>query len=66
MYYKVLEDDSKIRYPNKRIDRVVVNHKLHFENLFNSYCLNYVNFENTNLVIDCGSKCRKVILFLKI
>ena len=55
MYYKVLEDDSKIRYPNKRIDRVVVNHKLHFENLFNSYCLNYVNFENTNLVIDCGS-----------
>ena len=54
-YFKKINDSEKIYYPNKRIDRVMVDHEKNFNNLYKTYLLDKVNFEDNDLVIDCGA-----------
>ena len=55
LYNKKLSNNLEFSYPTKRIDRVIVDHERHFEKLFNSYCLNYIEFSPNDTVIDCGA-----------
>ena len=55
LYNKKLSNNLEFSYPTKRIDRVIVDHESHFEKLFNSYCLNYIQFNPNDTVIDCGA-----------
>ena len=54
-YQKVIDDGSKIHFPNKRIDRFIVDYKKHLNYLYESYCLEKITFEKDDLVIDCGA-----------
>ena len=54
-YYKNLGNSKSISFPNKRIDRVITNPSEHFEFLFNSYCLENINFNENDTIIDCGA-----------
>lgn len=54
-YCKNLGNSKSIYFPNKRIDRVITNPSEHFEFLFNSYCLENINFNENDTVIDCGA-----------
>lgn len=54
-YSKKLEHNLEIFYPNKRIDRVIINPERHFNFLFESYCLDKIKFLENDLVIDCGA-----------
>ena len=49
---KKLGNSKSISFPNKRIDRVITNPSEHFEFLFNSYCLENINFNENDTVID--------------
>ena len=55
MFFKKVFNSYKISYPNKRIVRVVKNYKVHLKILFDSYCLDEINFEPGDKVIDCGA-----------
>ena len=54
-YYKELDLGHLIYYPNKRIDRVIVDHQKHFHMMFETYCLDKITFQNNDLIIDCGA-----------
>lgn len=54
-YCKKLKDDYLIYYPNKRIDRVVVDHQKHFDLIYQTYCLHKIKFQNGDSIIDCGA-----------
>lgn len=54
-YTKILNNTKKISYSNKRIVRVVVNPKTHIKNLFDEYCLDIIEFNKRDLIIDCGA-----------
>lgn len=54
MYMKKLEN-NKIYYPNKRIERVMVDHKKHFNLLFETYLLDKISFKTGDLILDCGA-----------
>ena len=45
----------KISYPNKRIVRIIKNDLQHFKTIFQSYCLDELEFKDNDLVIDCGA-----------
>lgn len=53
-YYKQLQG-NKIYFPNKRIIRVVGDHEQQFERLFSDYCLEKIEFNSGDLIIDCGA-----------
>lgn len=52
----------KIFYPNKRVLRLVNNPNLMFEKIFDSYCLNSIEFKDGDKVIDCGSNVGELCL----
>ena len=54
-YFKTLSNDKIIRYPNKRIDRVVINHREHFKFFLESYCIDKIEINNNDLIVDCGA-----------
>lgn len=54
-YIKNLGNNRFISFPNKRIDRVILNPKENFDFLFNSYCLENLIFNENDTVIDCGA-----------
>ena len=54
-YYKVIQQNKKIYFPNKRIDRVVVNYEKHFSNLLDQYSINELQIDDNDLIIDCGA-----------
>ena len=60
-YYKSVFENKKIYYPNKRIVRVVNNYKFHFNFLFETYCLNEINFKQGDTIIDCGANVGELI-----
>ncbi len=55
IYFKNLGNSKIIYFPNKRIDRVIINPIEHFDFLFNTYCLQNINFNENDTVIDCGA-----------
>ena len=47
---------KKIYYPNKfRIAGSMVNHGYEMNNLLDSYCLNLFEFEEEDVIVDCGA-----------
>ena len=65
-YIKNLKGGNKIHYINKRILRVVSNHELHFNKLIATYCIEDVNLENSDVVIDCGANNGEINTALKL
>lgn len=55
LYYKKLSIGRKIYYQNKRISRVISKEGFIFELLFNSYCLNKIDFKDNDVILDCGA-----------
>ena len=41
--------------------RVVNNYKFHFNFLFETYCLNEINFKQGDTIIDCGANVGELI-----
>tara|TARA_B100001094_G_C18062161_1_gene735605 strand:- start:303 stop:1184 length:882 start_codon:yes stop_codon:yes gene_type:complete len=64
-YKKSLENIGVITYPNKRILRMVNKYQLQLEKLYLTYCLNYVNFKDDDVVIDCGANVGELNVALK-
>ncbi len=64
-YKKNLENIGIISYPNKRILRMVNNFHLQLEKLYLSYCLNYIDFNDQDVVIDCGANVGELNIALK-
>jgi FkbM family methyltransferase len=64
-YSKRLWDDNKFSYLNKRIDRIIINHRAHFKMLFDTYCLDSIDFNNGDLIIDCGANIGELFISLK-
>jgi len=64
-YKKNLENIGIISYPNKRILRMVNNFHLQLEKLYFSYCLDYIDFSNNDVVIDCGANVGELNIALK-
>ena len=54
-YFKVIENNKKMYFPNKRIDRVIVDHERPFTNLLDQYSINQLEIKDNDLVIDCGA-----------
>ena len=54
-YNKKIFGKYKISYPNKRIVRIIKNDLQHFKTIFQSYCLDELEFKDNDLVIDCGA-----------
>ena len=54
-YFKVIENNKKMYFPNKRIDRIIVDHERHFFNLLDQYSINQLEIKDNDLVIDCGA-----------
>lgn len=54
-YFKYINSHKKIFYPNKRIERVMVDYEKNFKNLYKTYLLDKINFEKNDKVIDCGA-----------
>ena len=66
LYNKNIYEDVKIYYPNKRIDRVIINPIKNFEILYKSYCLDFVEFKKNNVVVDCGANVGELYHALKL
>ena len=60
-YCKNVFGNKKIYYPNKRIVRVVNNYEFHFNFLFETYCLNEINFKDGDTIVDCGANVGELI-----
>jgi FkbM family methyltransferase len=65
-YKKNLENVGTISYPNKRILRMVNNFHLQLEKLYSSYCLDYIDFEDNDVVIDCGANVGELNMSFKL
>jgi len=65
-YIKIAADGKKIYFPNKRILRVVKSYKLQLDRIFETYCLNQINFNDRDVIIDCGSNIGELFLSLEI
>lgn len=64
-YLKSIPNNKKIYYPNKRIQRILINYELHLERLMSSYNLNSLKLINEDVVVDCGSNVGELNLALK-
>jgi len=64
LYKKEIENLGTISYPNKRILRMVNNYKLQFSILLNSYCLNSIEINNEDIILDCGANVGELNLAL--
>ena len=59
-YYKFI-DNRKLYFPNKRILRVVGNHESQLNKLYRDYCLEYISFNNGDVVVDCGANVGELL-----
>ena len=58
-------NDVKIFYPNKRIQRILIDYPRHLNRLLESYNLDEIKFEKDDVIIDCGSNIGELNLALK-
>lgn len=63
--YKKKLNDIDIYFPNKRVLRLVNHPELSLNNIFKSYCLDFINIENDDLVIDCGANVGELNIAIK-
>lgn len=54
-YYIKKLNGNKIYFPNKRVLRLVKNPLMSLEKIYKTYCLDFINFEQDDLIIDCGA-----------
>ena len=64
-YYFKKYNDVKIFYPNKRIQRILIDYPRHLNRLLESYNLDEIKFEKDDVIIDCGSNIGELNLALK-
>lgn len=64
-YYKEIEGDN-FYYPNKRIERIIIDHYGFLNKLFETYCLENISFEKNDTVIDCGANVGELYLKFKV
>ena len=65
LYKKELEKTGVISYPNKRILRMVNNYELQLKRLVDSYCLESININDGDTVLDCGANVGELNIALK-
>ena len=65
-YFKQSLDGSLMYFPNKRIDRVIVDKEKQLKNLLNQYSLDHFQLSQKDLVVDCGSNVGELFLGLKL
>ena len=53
-YFKLI-GDRRLHFPNKRILRVVGNHVNQLNQLFQDYCLESIDFNKGDVIVDCGA-----------
>ena len=63
MYYKNVFN-SKFYYPNSRFLRIVNDENILINIINESYCLNFINFSNNDIIIDCGANVGELKLAL--
>ena len=61
-YYIKKTRDRKVFYPNRRISNIFIDYNLHIEKFFKTYCLDEINFQENDLVIDCGANIGELYL----
>ena len=64
LYYKKI-NDRNFYFPNKRITRIAVNHKKHLQKFLQTYCIDFVDLKDGDLVVDCGANVGELALGLK-
>ena len=64
-YFKITDNFDNVYFPNKRILRVVKNISSHLDRLYLSYCINKVDLQNGDKVIDCGANIGELNIALK-
>ena len=62
-YYKLI-NNKKFYYPNKRFLRVVNDENLLINAIKESYCLDSINFNENDVVLDCGANVGELNLAL--
>ncbi len=65
-YSKIINNEVEIHYPNKRITRVINRDNFIFQNIYDSYCLNKVDFKTNDLIIDCGANVGELNISLRL
>ena len=60
-----INKNSKLYYPNLLITRVLLDEKYFLEHLYDSYLLNNIDFNDQDLVIDCGANVGELFLSIK-
>ena len=53
--YSVTFRDDIVHFPNKRVVRMFLNPKYHLEKLYDTYCINNIEINDNDIVIDCGA-----------
>ncbi len=66
LYGKKIWNNEKFYFPNKRIDRIIIDHRRHFQFLFDTYCLDSINFEEQDTIIDCGANVGELAISLQV
>ena len=54
-YVKTIGANKKIYFPNKRVDRLIVNHERHFLNMLDQYSIDKLQLKDNDFVVDCGA-----------
>ena len=62
---KNLEKTGTISYPNKRILRMVNNYELQLNKIILTYCLDTIEFNDNDTIIDCGANIGELNIALK-
>ncbi len=65
LYSKELKNNHIIYYPNKRITRVLGNEEKFFSDLYETYMLNLINFNDGDKVVDIGANVGEINFSLK-
>jgi len=64
LYCKKIQNE-KICYPNKRIDRIIIDYKKHLSHFLESYCLDDFEIQDNDTVLDCGANVGELYFALK-
>lgn len=55
-------DSRNIYYPNERITRILINEAEFLNHIYDSYLLNQIQFDKSDLVVDCGANVGELYL----
>ena len=61
-YFVKKNNDQNLYYPNTRFTRTIINQNKFLDYLFSSYLLDKINFQNDDLIVDCGANVGELAL----